>query len=42
MMGRAFGSVRFGEAAAYGFILTAVIILFTAVMFALRSWRTVK
>ena len=27
MMGRAFGAVRFGEAAAYGFILTAIIIL---------------
>ncbi len=42
MMGRAFGSVRFGEAAAYGFILTSVIILFTAAMFALRAWRTPK
>jgi multiple sugar transport system permease protein len=42
MMGRAFGGVRFGEATAYGFILTAIIILFTMLMFALRSWRTSK
>ena len=26
MMGRGFGAVQFGEAAAYGFILTAVIV----------------
>ncbi|WP_102957657.1 carbohydrate ABC transporter permease [Mangrovicella endophytica] len=37
MMGRAFGAVRFGQAAAYGFILTAIIVAFTAVMFALRG-----
>jgi multiple sugar transport system permease protein len=37
MMGRAFGSVRFGQAAAYGFILTAIIVAFTALMFALRG-----
>lgn len=42
MMGRAFGSVRFGEASAYGFVLTAIIILFTAIMFGLRAWRTPK
>lgn len=42
MMGRAFGAVRFGEATAYGFILTFVIILFTALMFGLRAWRTPK
>lgn len=37
MMGRAFGSVRFGQAAAYGFILTAIIVVFTGLMFALRG-----
>jgi multiple sugar transport system permease protein len=37
MMGRAFGSVSFGEAAAYGFMLTIVIVLITLVMFAIRS-----
>lgn len=37
MMGRAFGSVRFGQAAAYGFILTAIIVAFTGLMFALRG-----
>lgn len=42
MMGRAFGEVRFGEATAYGFILTAVIVLFTGVMFAIRAWRPRK
>lgn len=42
MMGRAFGAVRFGEAAAYGFILTAIIIVVTASMFALLAWRTPK
>lgn len=42
MMGRAFGSVHFGEATAYGFILTAIIILVTAAMFTLRRWRTPK
>lgn len=42
MMGRGFGSVRFGQAAAYGFILTAIIVLFTAAMFALRAWRAPK
>ncbi|UUP18660.1 carbohydrate ABC transporter permease [Nitratireductor thuwali] len=40
MMGRGFGSVAFGEAAAYGFILTAVIVVLTSAMFALRAWRT--
>src|SRR3954453_17202067 len=34
MMGRGFGSLRFGQASAYGFILTAVIVLFTSGMFA--------
>lgn len=38
MMGRAFGNVKFGEAAAYGFLLTIAIVAVTAVMFALRSW----
>jgi multiple sugar transport system permease protein len=39
MMGRAFGGVRFGEAAAYGFLLTVAIVVLTAVMFGLRRWR---
>lgn len=39
MMGRAFGGVKFGEAAAYGFLLTLAIVAVTALMFALRSWR---
>ena len=38
MMGRAFGSVSFGEAAAYGFMLTIAIITLTTAMFGLRSW----
>lgn len=42
MMGRAFGGVKFGEAAAYGFLLTIAIVAITAVMFALRSWRERK
>jgi multiple sugar transport system permease protein len=37
MMGRGFGSLKFGQAAAYGFILTAIIVLFTLAMFALRK-----
>ena len=37
MMGRAFGSVSFGEAAAYGFLLTIAIVLVTATMFAIRA-----
>lgn len=37
MMGRAFGEVSFGEAAAYGFLLTIAIVLITATMFAIRS-----
>lgn len=40
MMGRGFGAVRFGEAAAYGFLLTIAIIAVTALMFGLRAWRT--
>jgi multiple sugar transport system permease protein len=39
MMGRAFGGVKFGEAAAYGFLLTIAIVVITALMFALRAWR---
>lgn len=39
MMGRAFGGVRFGEASAYGFLLTAAIVVLTAAMFGLRRWR---
>ena len=37
MMGRGFGSLKFGQAAAYGFILTAIIVLFTLAMFLLRK-----
>jgi multiple sugar transport system permease protein len=37
MMGRGLGALRFGQASAYGFILTAIIMLFTAAMFALRK-----
>jgi len=37
MMGRGFGSLKFGQAAAYGFILTALIVLFTTAIFALRK-----
>ncbi|EIM26376.1 carbohydrate ABC transporter permease [Microvirga lotononidis] len=37
IMGRGFGAVKFGQAAAYGFMLTALIIAVTAVMFALRK-----
>lgn len=36
MMGRGFGQLRFGQASAYGFILTAIIMSFTAVLFAIR------
>lgn len=39
MMGRAFGGVKFGEAAAYGFLLTIVIMTVTAAMFTIRAWR---
>ena len=39
MMGRAFGGVKFGEAAAYGFLLTLAIVAVTALMFALQAWR---
>ncbi|MDB5666732.1 carbohydrate ABC transporter permease [Cypionkella sp.] len=42
MMGRAFGGVKFGEAAAYGFLLTLAIVTVTALMFALRSWSARK
>lgn len=42
MMGRAFGGVKFGEAAAYGFLLTIAIVSLTALMFALRAWRESK
>jgi len=36
MMGRGFGRLRFGEAAAYGFILTFIIMLVTTLLFALK------
>ena len=42
MMGRAFGSVKFGEAAAYGFLLTIAIVVLTASLFGLRRWRERK
>jgi multiple sugar transport system permease protein len=42
MMGRAFGSVRFGEAAAYGFLLTIAIVTLTAALFLLRGWKERK
>jgi multiple sugar transport system permease protein len=37
MMGRGFGELKFGQASAYGFVLTAVIVLVTAGMFAFRK-----
>jgi len=40
MMGRGFGRLRFGEAAAYGFILTFVIMTVTVLLFALRRRRS--
>jgi multiple sugar transport system permease protein len=39
MMGRAFGEVRFGEASAYGFLLTVAIVTLTVLMFGVRTWR---
>ncbi|MCF3932095.1 sugar ABC transporter permease [Acuticoccus sp. M5D2P5] len=39
MMGRAFGAVKFGEAAAYGFLLTIAIVFVTALMFLVRNLR---
>ena len=42
MMGRGFGGVKFGEAAAYGFLLTVVIVTVTAAMFTVRAWRERK
>jgi multiple sugar transport system permease protein len=42
MMGRGFGGVKFGEAAAYGFLLTVVIMTVTAGMFTIRAWRERK
>ena len=39
MMGRGFGELKFGQASAYGFILTFVIVLVTAAMFAFRRRR---
>ncbi len=37
MMGRGFGSLKFGQASAYGFILTALILLITLLLFRLRK-----
>jgi multiple sugar transport system permease protein len=36
MFGRAFGVYKFGEASAYGFLLTALIMIITSILFALR------
>jgi multiple sugar transport system permease protein len=36
MMGRGFGSLKFGQASAYGFILTALILLITLLLFRFR------
>jgi multiple sugar transport system permease protein len=36
LMGRAFGSLKFGEASAYGFILTTFIVVITAILFVLQ------
>jgi multiple sugar transport system permease protein len=36
MMGRAFGSLRFGPAAAYGFLLTLIILAVTALLFSFQ------
>ena len=36
MMGRAFGTLRFGQAAAYGFMLTVMILIVTAILFFLQ------
>jgi multiple sugar transport system permease protein len=37
MFGRAFGVLKFGEASAYGFLLTALIAMITALLFFLRK-----
>jgi multiple sugar transport system permease protein len=37
MFGRAFGVLKFGEASAYGFLLTALIAIITALLFFLRK-----
>jgi multiple sugar transport system permease protein len=37
MMGRGFGSLKFGQAAAYGFFLTSIIVLITLFLFQLRK-----
>jgi multiple sugar transport system permease protein len=39
MMGRGFGGLHFGQASAYGFILTLVIMLITAGLFAFGRRR---
>jgi multiple sugar transport system permease protein len=39
MMGRGFGGLHFGQASAYGFILTLVIMLVTAGLFAFGRGR---
>ncbi len=36
MMGRAFGTLKFGPAAAYGFMLTVMILIVTAILFFLQ------
>ncbi|RWR25916.1 sugar ABC transporter permease [Sinirhodobacter populi] len=42
MLGRGFGGLKFGEAAAYGFILTVAIVAVTAATFGVKVWRTRK
>jgi multiple sugar transport system permease protein len=37
MMGRAFGGLKFGQASAYGFLLTILIIAITATLFVFRK-----
>lgn len=37
MLGKAFGALKFGQAAAYGVVLTIVILIFTVIQFALRK-----
>ncbi|HEX2981786.1 MAG TPA: sugar ABC transporter permease [Anaerolineaceae bacterium] len=37
MVGQAFGALKFGQAAAYGFLLTVLILLLTAIQFLIRK-----
>lgn len=40
MFGRAFGVIKFGEASAYGFLLTTLIVMVTGILFILRRKDT--